>query len=691
MRASLSLVRAEGSFACSLVVRRIASEDDVPDGSADEYVFPLRLTTRLGQGVTEPALMWLPAQADHPSHVGSPFYFDVMADDGMERVEAFFALALRFLWEAEHEAECVDDDEEVLFWHERAQQMSPKKAPGAAGATATPAAKASAASGVSSPASGAAWSLGAALERFGPLALSSLAPNTTTFVERCNETFAQINGLEDGSFSYFLVVFEDARATAPCLAFPMSVELDFSYDAAHDAVMWRSFFEGVHYVWSLRAAPGGPADVADAFRRALTQYLWQAKAEKRWDTLAADEQAWILDSMTEPVADVEGGAGMDLDEPDAADDRAFDVRRETGSASSAYYDPDLASLAPDERAHNSLMELGKFKDRAFVCRGSQIGVFRYSESDRLDFVTTINSCKALDGSIFSPAKMMLHQQDSSLLMLDPARENVVARMDLERGQIVEEYKTSSDEVNWKVLHMAPTTKFQGMSHDATFVGLNQRSLFRMDPRVSTSASMQRVEDACYSFSANSKPLLSCVASTEAGDYVVGSSRGEIRLFSRDSGIAKRPKTTFPGCGDAITGIDVTASGDYVLATTATYLLLIPTKVDDEATGFTKPLGKNKPRPIRLRLQPADAAAFGGAINFRPARFDTTLGVRHERVIATSTGPYLVCWNFARAARGDSTAYTWARADQAIVAEDWMPNDTNAVMLTLPDDVKIAKR
>ena len=40
--------------------------------------------------------------------------------------------------------------------------------------------------------------------------------------------------------------------------------------------------------------------------------------------------------------------------------------------------------------------------------------------------------------------MMLHSQDSNMLMLDNNNKNAVFRMDLERGKIVDEWKVSDD-------------------------------------------------------------------------------------------------------------------------------------------------------------------------------------------------------------------------------------------------------
>ena len=44
--------------------------------------------------------------------------------------------------------------------------------------------------------------------------------------------------------------------------------------------------------------------------------------------------------------------------------------------------------------------------------------------------------------------MLLHNQDSDMLLLDPTRKNSVFRMDLEYGKVVDEWKVSGTvEVN----------------------------------------------------------------------------------------------------------------------------------------------------------------------------------------------------------------------------------------------------
>lgn len=105
----------------------------------------------------------------------------------------------------------------------------------------------------------------------------------------------------------------------------------------------------------------------------------------------------------------------------------------------------------------------------------------------------------------------------------------------------------------------------------------------------------------------------------------------------------------PGLGDPIISIEVSRDGHWVLATTKTYLLAIPTMCSNGKTGFEARMRKEKPTPIRLALKTSDIAKFGiKKLNFRPAKFNNfTVGGKDEISIVSSTGDILVTWNFKR--------------------------------------------
>lgn len=134
---------------------------------------------------------------------------------------------------------------------------------------------------------------------------------------------------------------------------------------------------------------------------------------------------------------------------------------------------------------------------------------------------------------------------------------------------------------------------------------------------------KRVEGFDY----KTNPNLSCISSNEKGQYAIGSDTGEIRMFSH---LSKRAKvvqnslcfysvksncifyqTLLPGLGHAIIGIDTTADGKWLLATTSKYLMLVPVELEDGRTGFDVSMGnKNKPVPFKLQILPQDLVKYG---------------------------------------------------------------------------------
>jgi hypothetical protein len=199
-------------------------------------------------------------------------------------------------------------------------------------------------------------------------------------------------------------------------------------------------------------------------------------------------------------------------------------------------------------------------------------------------------------TLFFFFKVMLHEQDTKMILKNPGDPHTLYSMDLERGKIVEEWKIHDDIT---VDHMAPENKFAGTTLEPTLVGASHNALFRIDPRVSGT---KMVESQFKQYVSKNK--FSGVATTQTGKLAVASEKGDIRLF--DS-IGKIAKTALPPLGDPIIGIDVTADGRYVVATTKTYLLLIDTLIGEGryagSLGFDRSFPANaKPIPRRLQVR-----------------------------------------------------------------------------------------
>ena len=140
---------------------------------------------------------------------------------------------------------------------------------------------------------------------------------------------------------------------------------------------------------------------------------------------------------------------------------------------------------------------------------------------------------------------------------------------------------------------------------------------------------------------------SCMASTGEGHIAVGAADGSIRLYTDRS--LTRAKTMFPGLGSPITAMDVSYDGKWILATTATYLIVVTTAFRDKGgavtTGFHAPMGSNMTAPRLLQLLPVDVKRTGGK-PLTKGRFTwvTEQGVQ-ERWIVASVGNYSVRLEF----------------------------------------------
>jgi hypothetical protein len=102
---------------------------------------------------------------------------------------------------------------------------------------------------------------------------------------------------------------------------------------------------------------------------------------------------------------------------------------------------------------------------------------------------------------------------------------------------------------------------------------------------------------------------------------------------------------------------VSRDSNWILATTKTYILIIPTKCENGKTGFEHRMGKEKPNPKKLQVLPKDLAKYSiSQLNFKPARFNNFTSAGEESSIVSSTGDFLITWRFKDIKRGILNRY-----------------------------------
>jgi hypothetical protein len=376
-----------------------------------------------------------------------------------------------------------------------------------------------------------------------------------------------------------------------------------------------------------------------------------------------------MQDIEEEDEEEEVDAELDVDiESDSEGEEADEDQNEDGLP---------PALAHGER--NSQLTVGYKGDRSYVVRGNNIGVFNHSSDNQVKYYATISKITTPKGKEFKPKEVMLHDQDSKMVLMNPTDPNSLYSMDIERGKVVEEWKVHDDIT---VDHIAPDNKFAQTTREQTLVGASHNALFRIDPRVSGT----KMVDSQYKQYAG-KYKFSGVATTAAGKLAVASEKGDIRLF--DS-IGKNAKTALPPLGDPILGIDVTANGRWIVATTKTYLLLIDTLIGEGryqgSLGFDRSFPASaKPMPRRLQLRSEHVAYMNHDVSFTPARFNQGEG-QEENAIVTSTGQFVVAWDFGKVKKGHLDRYEIKKYEDIVVQDNFKFGDDKEIIVALQNNV-----
>jgi hypothetical protein len=421
-----------------------------------------------------------------------------------------------------------------------------------------------------------------------------------------------------------------------------------------------------------------------AFREAFTRSLWETKQQKAFTSVDEDQRQWILDADRDVVDDMQADDGL-TDEDVSEFDGSGDDDDDGGDRSLA---ATRGNRGGDSDEQNSLLAVGQAHNRSFVVRGSQVGVFKQTNDDDLEYVETFTPIKNARGAPLTPSHAMLHARDTSLLLTDESDASRLYRLDLERGDVVETWQSSSN-----VRDLLPEKKGAQATDSPVLLGINSKAFFALDARQPND---KCVQSRVFQYAGRS-PQLSCAATTGAGQLVLGTENGDVRFFSAKRSLLSavdaedrkpRASTALPGLGDAVTAIDVTDDGHWVLATCKTYLMCICT-VDGASTGFESRMGKRKPEPRRLQLKPADVRRVGGSVSFTPARFNT--GAMGEQSIVTSTGRFIVTFNFRKVRQNVLDVYQLKEFADDVVQDHFARNTDKKVVVALPNDVLLASK
>jgi hypothetical protein len=464
----------------------------------------------------------------------------------------------------------------------------------------------------------------------------------------------------------------------------LSIDMHHHYSSVQSAFTWL-FVDGDSTMLTLSLRFDRIDGAAGAtFRDAFAQCLWESKQQKSFASVDEDERQWILDADRDVVTDMQTDDGLTDD-----DVSEFEGSLDEDDNDAAPRDSALSTNADDgDDERNSLLAVGQAHNRSFVVRGSHVGVFKQTHDDDLEFVHTLSPLRSARGTALTPSRAMLHARDTSLLLTDSTDPQRLYRLDLERGDVVEAWESSSN-----VREVLPEKKGAQATDSPVLLGMNSKAFFALDTR---QAGDKCVASRTFQYAGRS-PQLSCAATTGAGQIVLGTENGDVRLFSAKRSLLSTPdaesrkpraSTNLPGFGDAVTAVDATEDGQWVLATCKTYLMCICTSING-TTGFEARMGAQKPAPRRLQLSPADVRRVGGAVSFTPARFNT--GPMGEQSIVTSTGPWVITWSFRKVKQNVLNVYQMREFADDVVQDHFARGTDRKVVVALPNNVLLASK
>ena len=143
---------------------------------------------------------------------------------------------------------------------------------------------------------------------------------------------------------------------------------------------------------------------------------------------------------------------------------------------------------------------------------------------------------------------------------------------------------------------------------------------------------------------------------------------------------------------------MSVDGTWIVATTQTYLLVIPTLCSDGKTGFETRMGKEKPKPKKLQIHVKDLAKYNiRSVDFTPAKFNNyNISSGDTCSIVASSGPYIFTWNWKKVEKGLLKCYDIKKIEngskkQNIVDSQFEFNNESKIIVTEPKNLGVQTR
>lgn len=298
------------------------------------------------------------------------------------------------------------------------------------------------------------------------------------------------------------------------------------------------------------------------------------------------------------------------------------------------------------------------------------------ENDTIEKIGTLPIVQKYNRNSISPKQGLLYKSERNILFLDKNNPNIIYQYDLPKEKIINNWISDNVEIS----DICSMQKNGQTTDNSVIYGVNSKSIFTLDDRINNKNNIVEIKN--YS----KKNYSNKIMSTNNGEFMTGSIKGELRLYDK---IGSKARNMFSFYGDPIKHIDISSDDKFILITFDKYLLLVNIMDKDGIkSGFYKNIkNNNRATPIRLQIKNNDIIEYGLAnANYIDGKFN--MNKNGENNIITSLGEYIIIWNFNDIKKGKFLNYKIKRVNDLIIDNTFKVGKGDKIIITLPNKVRI---
>ena len=317
-------------------------------------------------------------------------------------------------------------------------------------------------------------------------------------------------------------------------------------------------------------------------------------------------------------------------------------------------------------------------DRTFcVTDDNQIVVYKaHEDDDSIEKLSSMPVVQEYKGKNVCFSQGLLYKSENNMLLLDENNPYVLYQYDLPKETIVSEWKTD----NTAISDICSLKKNGQTTDEHLIYGVNPKAVFTLDERLNNKNTIADIKTYTTKNNANK------IMSTNNGQFVTGSTKGDLRLYDR---MGVKAKNQFSFYGDPIRYIDISSDDQYLLLTCDKYLLLVNAGNNvGEKNAFLKTIKTlDRKTPLRLQIKTTDVAKYGlNDANYTAAKFN--VNKNGENNIITSLGEYIIIWNYNDIRRGKIANYKIKKVNDLVIDNYFKVGRGNKIIIAMPNKIRI---